>query len=401
MSSKLRQRRRRIAGAVVAVSLVLAGCGGGGGNDDPSAGGNTSREPVPGVTDTEVRFGDTVALTGNFAVVTGPFLAAARSYLAKVNEAGGVHGRKITLDMVDDGLNTEQAVTGARRFVNSNNILAAAFPFGTAATLAKSPIYARANIPYFQYGLAAIDQKASPLEFGVVPSYHSQIQTAIKYAIENRGGKKFAILVTADANGTELAAGAKKALAENDLQPISEVTYTTGTTDFGGQLSEVKDAEYIIVQGSTPDLARLAVAQSRQGVKGKLIGSVAIGDPTFLELTAGAGEGALVGSPLFPLDSEGAGIKEFKADLAKYGEGAAPGLWALLGYHQAKVLVEGLENAGKDLTRESFVEGLEAIRNYESGVAPPVSFGPDTHNCDKCPVAILEIKGGKYVEVKV
>ena len=72
---------------------------------------------------------------------------------------------------------------------------------------------------------------------------------------------------------------------------------------------------------------------------------------------------------------------EYRKIVDKYGKDRdkTPNRYSLFGYYYAKLFVEGLERAGKNVTRESYIAALEGIKNWESGIAPPVSFSATDH----------------------
>ncbi len=96
----------------------------------------------------------------------------------------------------------------------------------------------------------------------------------------------------------------------------------------------------------------------------------------------------------FPWDSSIPVVKEYRALLAEAkGE---PGFGTLEGYIAAKVMVEGLRRAGKNLTRESFIKGMEALNPYDAG-GFKVSYSPDSHNGSKFVDLTIISKDQKFV----
>lgn len=386
-------RRWQALAAVALAALMMTACGGSSNQAGEAA--------APGVTKTEIHLSETLGLTGNFAVVSGPYVEGAKAVFNKVNGQGGINGRKIVWDPVDDGYTVEQAVTLAQKMVNQNQILAAALPFGTAPIAAKAPIYNRAQIPYFEMGTGASVENKYPGQFGCLSPYFNEIQAPITYVVKNRGAKSFGVLVTNASDGTSVQQGAEKALTTAGLKPAVELTYVAGTSDFSGQLSQLRNVDYVVVFGSTPDTARILVAAKRSGIRAQFIGALPMGDPTLIKLAGDAANGGIVGSPLFPLDSDSAAMQQFRKGVVQYGGGSASDatLWALAGYHCASVLVEGLRKAGPNLTRSSFVQGMESIKKYETGVGPAITYSKTEHSAAAAPIAVLEIQNGKYVVV--
>ena len=111
---------------------------------------------TPGVTDTTVKIGGTVPLSGPAAAfgVVGPGAAA---YFAYVNDRGGVNGRKIQYEYLDDGYNPTQTVQLTRQLVQQDNVFAIFNTIGTDNALAVRPFLNQLNVPMLFAGTGASD----------------------------------------------------------------------------------------------------------------------------------------------------------------------------------------------------------------------------------------------------
>ena len=110
----MKKMKKKMLAAVLAVGMILslAACGNGGnsgGSNNASASGQTQGEAktegddtVQGVTDTEIKVGNTAAVSGAYAPVGVPFIAGIESYFKMINDQGGIDGRKITFVHKDD-----------------------------------------------------------------------------------------------------------------------------------------------------------------------------------------------------------------------------------------------------------------------------------------------------------
>jgi ABC-type branched-subunit amino acid transport system substrate-binding protein len=101
----------------------------------------------------------------------------------------------------------------------------------------------------------------------------------------------------------------------------------------------------------------------------------------------GAGVGVSQVAP-YPWSINAPVVREYQKLLAKADSKAEPSYVSLEGFIAAKVFVEGLKRAGRDLTREKFVSAMEGLRNFDAG-GYVVNFGPNDHN------------GSKFVELTV
>lgn len=391
-------RHHRILGAAATfvALLVLAACGGG------AAGTSGDDGAAPGVSNNQITIASTIASTGNFAVVTGPYIAAANAYFAKVNEHGGVNGRKIVWDHIDDGYDLQRAVTGAQKIVQNDNAFIAALPFGTATTLATSKVYAARGIPNVTLGtaLAELSGKNAESTFGCTTPYHFQTRAAIKWTAENLPAGKWASMVYETGDGEDVAKALTAEQKEKGLDVVREITYAPGTTDFSGQLDSLRKAgaNYVALYGSTPDAARIVTAAKAAGLNATFVGPMPLADPAFLTLAKGKAEGTIVASPYKALTLDDKGITQFKDDLKQHGgKDAQPTLWALHGYNCATIVAEGLRKAGKNPTRESFIKGMESISSFDNGVSAPVTFAKGDHLASTSSI-VLQVKNDAFVQ---
>lgn len=389
------RHHRKLLGAVATSTalLALSACGGGG-----TAGGDASA----GVSDDQITIASTIASTGNFAVVTGPYISAANAYFAKVNEEGGVEGREIVWKHVDDGYDLQRAVAGAQKIAQEDSSFIAALPFGTATTLATSEVYAARGIPNVALGtaLAELEGAGAETTFGCTTPYHYQTRAAIRWATENLPAGPWASMTYETGDGEDVANALTAEQEVAGLDVVEEIGYAPGTTDFSGQLDQIKKsgAAYVVLYGSTPDSARIVTAAKSAGIDATFVGPMPLADPDFLSLTKGQADGTIVASPYQALTSDAEGIAQFQADLEQYGDDNAKAtLWALHGYNCATIVAEGLRNAGDDPTRDSFVEGMESIKDFDNGISAPVTFGEGDHLASTSSI-VLQVEGSGFVQ---
>ncbi|HWK27347.1 MAG TPA: ABC transporter substrate-binding protein [Solirubrobacter sp.] len=386
---------------LLAATALLAACGGdtttGGGA--PADGGETLG---PGVSADAIELSSSTGLTGNFAVVTAPYVAAAKAKFAAVNADGGVNGRKINWKPVDDGFDIQRAVSFAQRLVSQNKILAETLPFGTAPTVAKKEIYEAAGVPFVSLGTTYAEVENAKTTFGCTVPYYSQARVAIRYAIENRNAKRIGVLVYASPDGKEVGEAAEDEAKAQGAEVVRKLEYDPGTTDFSGAISDLRGAkpDVVVLYGSTPDSARAIQAARRAGLKVPFIGPQTMADSEFLRLAGDAAEGVIAGSPYKLPDADDPGVAAFRDALSKNGDGGSgqPTTWAMSGYQCASVVAAALDAAGEQLNRESFVKGIESLKDFDSGIAAPVSFGPDDHTGSTMAL-VLEVKDGAFKQL--
>jgi len=82
--------------------------------------------------------------------------------------------------------------------------------------------------------------------------------------------------------------------------------------------------------------------------------------------------------------------------MARYYPDHEPNRYSLYGYAFGRLVVEGLERAGRDLTRDGFLDAMESIRNWDSGgILPPVSFSAADHHAQRAGF-ICQLINGRF-----
>jgi ABC-type branched-subunit amino acid transport system substrate-binding protein len=166
------------------------------------------------------------------------------------------------------------------------------------------------------------------------------------------------------------------------------------------EMSELKALE--------PDALILALypAQARKVMEAKaelgwkevrMVATGPLTDEQYLDVGGGVSEGTL-GFCHYPdpESAEGAGLDEYRGLMKKYFPEHRFNRYSLYGYVFGKLIVEGLERAGRDLTRESFLDAMESIRDWDSGgILPEVSFGPTDHHAQSAGF-LCELVNGKF-----
>ncbi len=342
--------------------------------------------PVPGVTDTEVTIGITGPLSGP-AAAWGSIALASEAYAKYVNERGGVHGRKLKVVIKDDGYNPGRAVANVNEMKGS--VFALLGLLGSSVINANKDLVAEAGIPVvYPLGNVQIFAK-QPKEkvrtvFQVYPVYSDETEFLTQQAVKLENVKKLGFFGQNDDYGKEGLEGVKKALQKlPGVQLTGEVFYEVTDRELGTHALKMKEsgAEAVILYGTPVQSANMVKEMAKVGYRPKIFASFTLYDrDTMFRLVGDLWEGAY-----------------FDAAIALRGEPAADKLidivtridpnlkgregFAVQGAADIMILVEGLQRAGRNLTRETFVKAMENITNYTEGdLSAPITFGPDRHH---------------------
>jgi len=338
-----------------------------------------------GVTDDSILVGCSNSFSGPL-VYPGTQLVnnGLEGYFGYVNDRGGVHGRKILTQYYDDGYKPQNAVANTKRLVEQDKVFAIVSSQGTGPVMATVKYLTQNKVPLifpFQ-GVPITGQKTIFTSF---TPYDNQSELVVTWLVKIKGFKRIGILYQDDKYGYTFRDPAQKTLAKFGLKLIAAESYKRGATDLSAQVAKLRQANLdacLLVATPPPGAAFLREAH-KQGWQGtKIISSGPLTDEKYINLSGGVGEG-IWGLSLWPdpVNSNDPAVVEYREIMDKYGKDRdkTPNRYSLYGYYYAKLFVAGLQRAGRDLTRESYIAALEGIKGWENGITPPVSFSANDH----------------------
>ncbi len=336
-----------------------------------------------GVTKDEILLGTHSVMSGPVAVWGVPSVNGMRMRFEEVNAKGGIHGRKIKFIVEDSAYQVPKAVQASNKLINRDKIFAMVGAMGTPQNNAVLPKQLKKNIPNL-FPFTAARQMAAPfhkLKFASLSTYYDQTRAAVKYFAENKGAKNICEMYQDTDFGREIHFGAVDQTKEMGLTLAESTAHKPTATDFAAAIAKLRKADCdIVLMGTIVRDTILPYATARKiGWDVDFVGTVA----TYSSFTASAKGGVTEGfmamtsfQYAYPGDPNPL-IQNFaKAYKEKFGKD--PDQAAQLGYISADLVVAGLDRAGKDLTVDSLVKGLESLTNYKDIFGGPVlSFGPN------------------------
>jgi branched-chain amino acid transport system substrate-binding protein len=346
--------------------------------------GNGVRAEV-GVTDDSVLVGCSNSFSGPL-VYPGTQLVnnGLEAYFGYVNAMGGVNGRKILSQYYDDGYKPQNAVANTKRLVEQDKVFAIVASQGTGAVMATVKYLTQNKVPLifpFQ-GVPITGQKDIFTSF---TPYPNQSELVITWLVKVKGFKRIGILYQDDSYGYTFRDPGQNALKRLGLKWAAAESYKRGATDLSAQVAKLSQADLdacLLVATPPPGAAFLKEAHKQGWSKTKIISSGPLTDEKYINLSGGVGEGVW-GLSLWPdpVHSNDPAVVEYREIVEKYGKDRdkTPNRYSLFGYFYAKLAVEGIKRAGKNLTRESYIAALEGIKGWENGMIPPVSFSATDH----------------------
>ena len=342
-----------------------------------------------GVTKTSILIGHSGPLSGSnqdFGVDTRN---GALAYFDKVNQSGGIHGRKIELLSLDDANDTKRSAANAVTLVEEKGVLAL---FGYAsATLSVPalPTVEKNKVAFVgPFTGAEPMRKLNPYVFNFRASYADELEKIVEY-YTTTGMKSFAILHYDDAVGMENLRAVEAALTKRGLKPVATGSVKRNQTEISDAVARVVKAAPDVVVATTlyRTTADFIKQAKKAGSAAQFASTSFVGASALAKELGPAGRGVVVAQVVPPFSKSSVPVvKEYQSAIEKKLGKKEYSFTSLEAYIGAKVLAEAIRRAGPNLNREILLKALDAMQNVDVG-GYIIGFSPSNHN------------GSKYVEL--
>ena len=356
-----------------------------------------------GVTATEVTFGMPTDLSGPAATYGVSSANGVKMRFEEANEAGGINGRKLKVIVEDQAYQVPKAVQACNKLINRDKVFAFVGPLGTPMNNACFKEQFAAGVPNLM-PLSAARSMYEPyerLKFYGAASYVDQVRSGIDYFVKTKGKKAVCVMYQDTDFGKEILEGAELQAKKLGIKLVATAAHKPTDQDFTAPIGKLRSAGCdLIIMGTIvrDSIVPYTTARKAGWNDVDFLGSAAVYD-----LVVGAAQGmeGFYGMGLTEMPYVDSGVASVKTFVENYKKkfNVDPNIGAVYGYVAADLTVQGLKNAGKDLTLDSFIKGLEAIKGYKDIFnGPQVTFGPNIRQGANSSF-LAQVKGGKWVRV--
>jgi ABC-type branched-subunit amino acid transport system substrate-binding protein len=355
-----------------------------------------------GASDTEIKIGNIMPYSGP-ASAYGVIGKTEAAYFKKINDAGGINGRKINFVSYDDGYSPPKTVEQARKLVESDEVL---FIFNSLGTPPNSAIHKYMNskkVPQLFVATGATkwnDPTNFPWTMGWQPNYQSEAHIYAKYLLKEKPDAKIAVLYQNDDYGKDYLKGLKDGLgAKASSMIVAEESYETTEPTIDNHIVKLKaSGADVFVDITTPKFAAQSIKKTSEidwkalhilNNVGASLGSVI--KPVGFDKSQGIISAAYLKDASDPQWNNDAGMKEFFDFLAKdFPEGDKLDASVIVGYGVAQTLVQVLKQCGDDLTRENIMKQAANLKDFRTEVLLP-GIKINTSPSDFAPIGQLQL----------
>lgn len=351
-----------------------------------------------GVTDTSILLGQSIGVTGQIASSVKELNEGTNAYLAQVNKRGGVHGRRIELITLDDKFDPALTAINAETLVKKERVFALFQIRGTPHTEAILPLMKANNVPLVapSTGAAILHTPVNRLLFNVRAKYQAEVIKAVEH-FDTIGVKSIGLLHVDDSFGRDSLAGFTNAMEARKLPPAIVAKFDRAKPDINATIASAVKANpgALIIVGSATTTADLIKGIRAQGSHAILMTLSNNSSQGFIKSLGAAGAGVIV-SQITPVPNLVTTSLGKELQVAAQASGGTVSYAAMEGFIAAKVLVEGLQRAGRNLTREGFIRALESMQKVDLG-GLMVTYGPDDHTGSEFVELTMIRKDGSFV----
>lgn len=352
---------------------------------------------APGISDTEVRIGEILPLTGPASFAGRAHFLGTKIALAQANEEGGVGGRTVVALTEDDGYVPARTFQSAQKLLNVDGIFAMTGTSGTSHMLAMLPLLEEQDV-LTVVSINPAESLYNPVRenvFVVGTSYGNAVHRIMRLAVEDMDLKdgNFAIIYQEDDYGANVKAGYDRAIEEFGLRSVAEIPYKRGQKDFAAEMLRIEneDVDFLISGGIISENVAVFREARKLGLDDLGIGTVWTAHLPIVQKLAGeAATGYLTADYAVTLSEEAAQpFMELARRYLEEDEIAEINRYSMTAYAGATVLVQAMRLCTDDLTRACVKTALESGQSFDVGTSiGAVTFAPDRHYSDS-PVRVL------------
>ncbi len=342
----------------------------------------SARAEEPGITATSIKIGNTAPYGGPVSAYSNIAKAEA-AYFAMLNDQGGINGRKIEFDSLDDGYSPPRAVEQTRRLVEQDGVAFIGGSVGTPSLAATEPYLNSRKVPQI-FVVSGVDRmhqpKTYPWTVGWPPSYRGEARVFVRHILHDAPDAKIALIYQNDDLGKDELQGVKDLLGDAFDRSVTVASYevTDPTADSQVASLQAGGARFLLI-AATPKFAAQIIRKAydtgwKPQIYMSFVASSITGTlvPAGVERAVGVISSAYLKDPNDPTWRDDADMAAYRAFFAKYMPGSDIGdSFFESGYTIGKAIVATLRQCGDDLSRENIMRQALHLDGVGSEVLLP------------------------------
>jgi ABC-type branched-subunit amino acid transport system substrate-binding protein len=339
----------------------------------------------PGLTETSVKVATILPQQGALAEIGAAMKDVLTAYFANVNDKGGIYNRRIELETIETGTDAAATAANARKRVERGEVFAMVSGLSAGADKELASLTQEAEIP-FMGPLTLLPQtgfESNRNVFYLLPGTSEQARALVNFATRRKPElKKSRLAIVHSENELSVAAAAAidDQARKTGWNSVTKKAYSSRLFDAAQIARDLKgegaEAVFFFGAGSEDTAFIKAAAADNWTPDVFLLGALA-GRDLVATIPLSFKDRVFLSFPTVPTDVTPAGLAELRALQQKYKFAARHTASQLMAFAAAKIFTEALKRAGRDLSREKLITALEGLYEYDTGVTPSITFGPN------------------------
>ena len=325
----------------------------------------------PGVTDAEVRFGQTAAFSGPAAALGEGMRLGIQAAFEEANRAGGVNGRQLKLVTRDDGYEPEQAAENTRALIEEDSVFSLIGTVGTPTAKVIQPLATSAGVPLVGPFTGAGFLRAPDVSnvINVRASYGAEADAWIEH-LTATGHTRIALLYQDDGFGQAGRTGVLAAMKARTLSLVAEGKYRRNTVAVKTALLQIRRAkpDAVVMVGAYRPCAEFITLARQLGLDATFMNISFVGSAALAQRLGSGGFGVMVSQVVpFPHDTSLPLVAQYQAALKAFDPKAEPGFVSLEGYMTGRLAVMALSKVQGEVSRSAFLDAIYSQRDFDLG----------------------------------
>ncbi|HLG81042.1 MAG TPA: ABC transporter substrate-binding protein [Bradyrhizobium sp.] len=349
-----------------------------------------------GVTNDAVVFGQAAVFEGPAAALGTGMRTGIQAAFDEANKQGGIHGRKLKLDTIDDGYEPEKLIVATKKLIDEDKVFALIGPVGTPTSAATQPIATAAGVPFIGAFTGASflrDPKLTNV-INVRASYDAETEAWAKHLVEDLKVKKIAIFYQDDSFGRAGLSGFKQAMEKRGMEIAAEGTFERNTVAVKSALLAIKraDPEAVVMVSPYKPAAEFIKLAHKIDFNPVFVNISFVGAVALAKELGPDGSGVVISQVVpFPWDASIKVVADYQAAIKALDPQAQPDFVSLEGYIAGRLVINAIDKVGDNLTREAL---LQTIRNGTFDIGGlKISYGSDRAGLDTVFMTVIQGDG--------
>ncbi len=363
-----------------------------------------------GATDSSIKIGNIMPYSGP-ASAYGVIGKAEAAYFRKINDEGGINGRKVNFVTYDDGYSPPKTVEQARKLVEGDQVLLIFNSLGTPTNTAIQQYMNEKKVPQLFVATGATkwdDPKRFPWTMGWAPNYQTEGRIYAKYILQHMPNGKIAVFYQNDDYGKDYLKGLTDGLGARANMIVAKDSYDVSEPTIASHIVNLQaSGANVFVDIATPKFAAQSIKEVHQlgwhptfilNNVSASVGSVL--KPAGFDNAQGIISAAYLKDSTDPQWKNDKHMKDWNVFMDKYvPDGDKADASNVYGYTVARTMVQVLKQCGNDLTRENVMKQAANLKNFDPGMLLP-GITINTSGTDFAPIQqlqLMQFKGETWV----